>query len=411
MHPRFLMVAVHVALLVPLVSHAALFRNLKLGDSGSDVRELQVLLNTDPDTYIALSGPGSPGQETDYFGVRTNDAVIRFQHKYRREILDPVGLRSGTGYVGVLTRAKLYSFVLQTNEAVGPHVQVGTSETPVIPTHASTTMQKKVAITNISPTRVRSGDMVTITGDGFTATGNKVDIGSGLLVRTFENIPSVDGKTLMFRYEPPAARTMTLEELRALPADVLAQIEAPARAAGATLEDLVRPYKGMKNEGDLTVALAKQGKSLEDLDDLFHVMVTNSNGSTENPKLLLRAARHIVFEGGLSELFKDTKKLFSSLSLVPRKAEAQLPGGGLNTSIVMFCTCGGGTLNFLTPFGGGGGGLTYFPPGFVPIAGSIMPGGLYLGLFVPGAGICSIYAGIACFPIIGSLPTLYGQSI
>lgn len=398
---------------LPLVVEAAFLRNLKVGDQGPDVRELQVLLNKDPDTYVALSGPGSPGQETDYFGVRTSDAVARFQRKYKKEILDPAGLVVGTGYVGILTRAQLYNVQQQSKltTSIGSKNQNEPQTGPVIGTQSTITSIKKVVITDISPARVRSGDMVTITGEGFTPTGNNIDIGSGLLVRTFENIPSVDGKTLVFRYEAPVARTMTLEELRALPADILSQIETPVRAAGATLEDVVRPYKGIKNEDDLAIVLAKNGKSLRDLDDLFHVSVSNSNGSTENPKLLLRAARHIIFEGGLSGFFKNTTKLFSRVSLVPKKAEAQLAGGGLNTTIVMICTCGGGTLNFLTPFGGGGGGLTYFPPGFVPITGSTMPGGFYLGLFTPAAGVCSIYAGLTCITVMGSLPTLYGQSI
>ncbi len=398
-------------IVLPFVTEAAFVRNLKIGDRGPDVRALQIVLNTDPDTYVTSSGPGSPGQETDYFGTRTNDAVVRFQNKYKKEILDPAGLVTATGYVGTLTRAKLQSFEQRFITSI-----VTQGETKPIKTKLSemktATTSKKIVITAISPTRVRSGDMVTITGDGFTPTGNKIDIGSGLLVRTFENIPSVDGKTIVFQYKAPVARTMTLEELRALPTDILSQIETPVRAAGATLEDVVRPYKDMKNEVDLATMLAKNGKSLYDLDDLFHVSVSNSNGSTENQKLLLRAARHVLFEGGLSGFFENTTKLFSRVSVVPQKAEAQLSGGGLNASIVMVCTCGGGTLNLLTLFGGsGGGGLVYFPPGFVPITGSTVPGGFYLGLFTPAAGICAVYAGITCFTIMGSLPTLYGQSI
>ncbi|KKS34591.1 MAG: hypothetical protein UU96_C0002G0033 [Parcubacteria group bacterium GW2011_GWC2_42_13] len=81
-------------------------RSLKIGISNSDVKRLQQLLNSDPDTQIAASGAGSPGQETNYFGSATKKAVQKFQVKY--------GIASsgdekttGFGLVGPKTMAKL----------------------------------------------------------------------------------------------------------------------------------------------------------------------------------------------------------------------------------------------------------------------------------------------------------------
>lgn len=82
-------------------------RQLSLGMSGEDVRDLQKTLNTDPMTQIQGSGAGSPGQETDYFGELTKDAVIRLQEEYSADILAPIGLNVGSGFVGQMTLKKL----------------------------------------------------------------------------------------------------------------------------------------------------------------------------------------------------------------------------------------------------------------------------------------------------------------
>ena len=82
-------------------------RPLKIGSTGSDVRALQVVLNNTAETRVAESGPGSPGQETTYFGNKTALAVSKFQVLHRSAILTPNGLSQGTGYVGPSTLAVL----------------------------------------------------------------------------------------------------------------------------------------------------------------------------------------------------------------------------------------------------------------------------------------------------------------
>ena len=73
-------------------------RNLTVGSQGSDVRALQERL-ADEGLY---SGP-----ITGYFGQITFAAVVAYQEKYRDEILTPLGLTEGTGFVGIMTRAHL----------------------------------------------------------------------------------------------------------------------------------------------------------------------------------------------------------------------------------------------------------------------------------------------------------------
>jgi len=80
---------------------------LEKGDKREEVKELQIFLNKKLEDKIAKIGPGSPGNETYYFGELTRRAVIRFQEKYSEEILDPWGFKRGTGIVGATTRMKL----------------------------------------------------------------------------------------------------------------------------------------------------------------------------------------------------------------------------------------------------------------------------------------------------------------
>jgi len=74
--------------------------DLKLGSRGKEVEELQKCLSKYPELY-------PEGKITGFFGDETKEAVIRFQEKYAKEILEPWGFTKGTGLVSKTTRSKL----------------------------------------------------------------------------------------------------------------------------------------------------------------------------------------------------------------------------------------------------------------------------------------------------------------
>lgn len=102
-------------------------RDLSQGSTGADVKKLQQLLNSDPDTRVAASGVGSAGMETEYFGPATAAAVSKMQVKYRAEVLSPAGLVNPTGYFGAASRAKANSLCV-TAPVVTPGDEDATDE-------------------------------------------------------------------------------------------------------------------------------------------------------------------------------------------------------------------------------------------------------------------------------------------
>lgn len=211
-------------------------RNLKLGDKGEDVRYLQQILNEDPETQVATSGNGAPGNESTYFGQRTKEALIKFQEKYASSTIGLAGLSEGTGILGKLTIAFLSTLLnIKTPEEIGgtssnfnlltalkaiqqainppPPLIIGSTTTsPVLVTGNSattgsgpfipptpTTPSPKVFLTSIDPKKGGVGTSVTLVGAGFsTSTPNSVYV-SGKLIPT----SSPDGKTMTIRIPNP----------------------------------------------------------------------------------------------------------------------------------------------------------------------------------------------------------------
>ncbi|MFH1979301.1 MAG: peptidoglycan-binding protein [Patescibacteria group bacterium] len=117
---------------------ATSFKNtLKAGMKNADIKRLQQLLNSDPDTMIASSGVGSPGNETEYFGGLTSEAVKKFQAKYGI-VSSGTAETTGYGLVGPSTRAKLNEVFSGTTTVTTPQApQVGGQATGISATFTS----------------------------------------------------------------------------------------------------------------------------------------------------------------------------------------------------------------------------------------------------------------------------------
>ncbi|MEO8637675.1 MAG: Ig-like domain-containing protein [Candidatus Taylorbacteria bacterium] len=86
--------------LPPVLTPLSFTRNLGSGSVGSDVKLLQQYLNSKGFT-LALSGFGSPGNETTYFGALTRSALSKFQLAH--------GITPPVGFFGPITRTFILS--------------------------------------------------------------------------------------------------------------------------------------------------------------------------------------------------------------------------------------------------------------------------------------------------------------
>ena len=93
------------AILQGRISGQKINQNLYLGMQNNQVRYLQEFLKTQGESIYP------EGLVTGYFGILTKNAVIRFQNKYADEVLYPLDLFSGTGFVGLSTRNKINQLI------------------------------------------------------------------------------------------------------------------------------------------------------------------------------------------------------------------------------------------------------------------------------------------------------------
>lgn len=381
----------------------AINQTLKLGMKGSEVVCLQAKLGVNTDgsfgpitkstlsSFQVISGLVADG----IFGPRSKAAL----NAYNANTFYPDGCTSYEGY-STTTGSKCDGTVI-----IQP--------TPVAEGVLS---QGLPEVFSVSPIKVRSGDIVTVSGENFSPFGNTVSLRYGQIEARFDNLTSSDGKTISFAFQPPEVDIMNKEEILALPADILKKILDPVKAAGGSIDDIVTPYKDFSNEDEIKQSLSRNGRSFDDLYDEYYVTVENVNGAGSSDKAILSGLRKLSFGSEIS--MKDKKGFFETIAswfdfIKPEKAYAQIPQGGFNSGIVMYCTCGDGYLTFMTDISGAGGsGLYWWSSGFVPLAGNPIIAGPQLGFYTPNAGYCSIYVGLSCAAISANIATNpWGQGI
>lgn len=264
---------------------------------------------------------------------------------------------------------------------------------------------------SVSPNRVRRGDTVNVIGINFLPTGNKITLKDGPVFKQFNNLKSTDGKTISFIYEPPIIQTMSEEEIRSLPPNVISQIETPIKAAGGTLTDALTPYKRINSESELSTVLRKNGHFFDELYNFYFVTVENSGGKTTSETAVLHGLRSLPIPGlavdktshVLSSLGQYLGKFLAPLMPVAYAQFGQY-GGGFNTGIIMICTCGDGYLTFMTDFNGGGSGLYVFSWGFMADAGAGFISPNWLGGYQTMSGTCPIFVVEDCIDIYANEP-------
>jgi len=253
-------------------------RPLTVGVIGEDVRCLQRYLNN-AGFFVAVSGAGSPGNETTFFGPLTRLAVVRWQ---AANAISPAA-----GYFGGISQKK-YKQLAGTSipKTTLSDLQAAPLSSSTQPSFSLPTVSLPMII-SITPQTIRRGEVVTILGDGFTETGNTIVAQFGPIVQTENNALSRDGKTISFVFSPPKPQRITAEDFNKLPSSALMGLNQTLSSRGLSLGDLVEnintPYQGIHSEQELDAILQQEGRSITDLRDPFVVTVKNARGETRAP--------------------------------------------------------------------------------------------------------------------------------
>ncbi len=154
-------VSASAALNLPTMSCSYMFNtNMRLGSRGTDVMNLQKVLNMYPQTQVAATGAGSPGMETTYLGAGTRAAVNKFQALHLTEL----GITAPTGNVFAGTRG-LLNQVCSGAVSTTPGTTPGTGTVVTGPVSAMLSSSQPMGMIVAGQAGARLAD-VTFTGNG-----------------------------------------------------------------------------------------------------------------------------------------------------------------------------------------------------------------------------------------------------
>ncbi len=184
-------VSVSAALNLPTMSCSYSFStNMKLGSRGTDVMNLQKVLNMYPQTQVAESGAGSPGMETSTFGPATRRAVNKFQALHLAEL----GISAPTGNVFAGTRGLLNQVCTGTSNNNQSNNNTNNNTTVVSgPVSAALSMSQPSGMIVTGQAGARLAD-ITFTGNGTVTSVQLQRIGVST-DSTLSNVYLYDGNT------------------------------------------------------------------------------------------------------------------------------------------------------------------------------------------------------------------------
>jgi hypothetical protein len=352
----FLLVFLISAFFRPSSSFAAILnQNLKLGDKSPAVRILQQFLNLSPDTQVARFGSGSPGYETDFFGISTLQAVVRFQEKYKEEVLTPAGLQRGTGFVGPLTLRKINnlseSWTMLQNKDGKTQVSSSTSTTTPNP-----------SITSSSPSQNNFQSDVVKTQNGLYSNDNQSPKDGSKPVTTNPNYAYLD--------------------------DMIRAIWQVGISQNYSKEDLIKAEEAVRQVAATTTDLLK----------LFVEQTYKPGISYLDSYQIEKELAEVFTQKKLGLFGSFFEKIYDFLAPKAIAFSGQPFGGRVNGAT--YCTCSGNWLMYLTPT----------PPAYVTLLTHYsgaqgflrynVPFTMYvLGRYIQGGAPCLMVAFPSCITI------------